>query len=323
MKLIKGMLCLLVLLTVGTQTSFCNNTNVNTIELFKSLTNQKYVLSSQYGNKEDLPDNAKFCMDEMLKRSNSSAYYGLKIKAKDNIYDTYSEQSRYADELKESVNYAESTLLLLKKTGFLKELKNKKLNAALMFDIDNTLAFASEYDDDDTGNCPEIKETSDFVRKYCFKDGLKCYFITARICSSQEYSSTYKWLKDKFNLSDSVLKNNLYLTGNIKGCESSKFEKVAYKDMVKHALSKKHNLFWIMSIGDQLTDVFGENSGIKILLPNKFFKSDITPHTDKKQNCGFTTVVQPSNECINKFEPTILDKTNQEYCRNCKDPNGC
>jgi len=317
------MFCVLTFSFFVAGVAYTDNKSTNTIELFKSLTDQKYVFSSQYGNKEELPDNAKFCIDEILKKSDSANYYGLKIKAKDNVYDTYSEESRYSDDIKESVKYAENALLLLKKTGFLKELKNKKLKPAIMFDIDNTLAFASEYDDDDTGNCPEIKETSDFVRKYCFKDGVQCYFITARICSSQEYNSTYKWLKDKFNFSDKVIKDHLRLTGNIKGCESSKFEKVAYKDLVKSTLSKKHNLFWIMSMGDQLTDVFGENSGIKILLPNKFFKSNIAPHTDKKQDCGLTTVVKPSNECINKLESAIIDKTDPEYCRNCKSLDGC
>jgi hypothetical protein len=120
-----------------------------------------------------------------------------------------------------------------------------------------------------------------------------------------------------------ILKNNLYLTANIKGCESSRSEKVAYKDLVKNALSKKYNIFWIMSIGDQLTDVFGENSGIKVLLPNKLFKSNIVRHTNNKADCSFTTVVKPSNECVKRFGSVILTKTGQEYCRGCKEPNGC
>ena len=313
----------LIFFILGIGTIYSNDTNVDTIQLFKSLTNQKAVFSSQYGNKEELPDNAKFCIDEIVKNSNSKDYYGLNIKAKDNSYDTYSEDTRYSEDLKESVGYAERILLSLKKIGFLRTLKNKKLKPAIMFDIDNTLAFTSEYDDDETGNSPEIKETSDFVRKYCFKNGIECYFITARSCSSKKYNATYKWLKDTFKFNETILKDNLYLTGNIKGCENSKYERVAYKDLLKYALSKKQHLFWIMSIGDQLTDVFGENSGIKVLLPNKLFKSNVVPHADKKEDCNFTTVVKPSDQCLKKLESVIINRTGQDNCKNCKNPDGC
>jgi len=320
MSFIKITIYSLLFLILNSGISYSNG---DTIKLFKSLTDKKFIFSSQYGNKEELPDNAKFCIDEVLKNSNSTNYYGLNAAHGNMDHDTYSEGSRYSNDLQETVEYAEDTLLFLKKIGFFKTLRNKKMKPAIMFDIDNTLAFTSEHDDDETGNSPEIKETSNFVRKYCFKDNLECYFITARSCSSKEYKATYRWLKNVFNFNETILKRNLYLTGNLKGCEKSRFERVAYKDLLKSALSKKYNIFWIMSIGDQLTDVFGENSGIKILIPNRLFKSSIVPHANKKEDCGLDTVVKPSNECIQKFKSVIINRTNQDNCRNCSSPEGC
>ena len=56
----------LIFFILGIGTVCSNDIGEDTIQLFKSLTNQKTVFSSQYGNKEELPDNAKFCMDEIV-----------------------------------------------------------------------------------------------------------------------------------------------------------------------------------------------------------------------------------------------------------------
>ncbi len=53
-----------------------------------------------------------------------------------------------------------------------------------------------------------------FVKTQCFKDGVDCYFITARYVMLQHYS-TAKWLKDNLNLTDEQINKYVFLSGLI------------------------------------------------------------------------------------------------------------
>lgn len=87
---------------------------------------------------------------------------------------------------------------------------------------------------------------------------------------------------------------------------------VAYKDILREALEAERKVFWLMSIGDQLTDSLGEHSGLKVRVPNQFFHADINPnqfatygvgHCGHRDNCaaiGMQYCIKTTSTCCNQ-----------------------
>ena len=76
-----------------------------------------------------------------------------------------------------------------------------------------------------------------------------------------------------------------------------------------------------MSIGDQMTDWFGKNSGLKVWYPNEMFDSSIIENTyyikDRKKH--LKTITAPSNNCYAKIKDYVLKESTIPYCSAFKD----
>ncbi|MED7789498.1 hypothetical protein [Francisella sp. 19X1-34] len=88
---------------------------------------------------------------------------------------------------------------------------------------------------------------------------------------------------------------------------------IAYKDILRKALSQTRNIYWLMSIGDQMTDWFGENSGLKVWYPNEMFDSSIVENT-KRGKKHLQTVTAPSKACYMKLKKYVLVNSTIQYC---------
>lgn len=79
-----------------------------------------------------------------------------------------------------------------------------------MFDIDNTLELTSFNDDYDSKGTKPTPYMADFVKNQCFKDGVDCYFITARYCNTASATTTAKWLKVNLDLTDDQINKYVF-----------------------------------------------------------------------------------------------------------------
>jgi hypothetical protein len=188
-----------------------------------------------------------------------------------------------------------------------------------MFDIDNTLEFSAAADSDDKGDGPAIQGMVDFANRWCFKNGLACYFITARNCDASSVPPTAKWLRNNLHLSDMQVSRYTHFSRNSNNltCTIPGNPQVAYKDVIRQALEDQQNIFWLMSIGDQLTDSLGEHSGMKIRVPNQFFHSDITPNQYApwgSGQCSSPTTIAPPTTCSDSLLQRAVEVTNLSYC---------
>lgn len=245
-------------------------------------------------------------------------YYALTEGA--NGYFHYGKHSRYARDIAGLTGDLDQLMEGFERTGFLNEIKHRGLTPALMFDIDNTLEFSAGADSDDKGYGPAIQGMVDFANRWCFKDDLACYFITARNCDVSSVAPTEKWMKNNLHLSDEQVNRYIHFSRNAQSltCTIPGNPVVAYKDIIREALEQRDNIFWLMSIGDQLTDSLGKHSGMKIRVPNQFFHSDIVPNQYAPWGigqCGCPTTIAPPPACAEALLDRAIEVSSLEYCR--------
>ena len=303
---------------------------------YSQLTSIMAVYESRLGQATVLPGNQIQCSPFILEASDPVSYYGLDTGAIDGYYDTYKAGSQYDQDIHRFTAVLASLMQLFSDSGFTSLIVKQGRTPALMFDIDNTIAFTSNRDDDERGYAPPITALADFVRTYCFVDNVDCYFVTARSCNEVEALSTKKWLTDTLNLSEAQIERNVVLMGSVSGCPRQDSNvKIAYKDVIRKAISQRDNVYWLMSVGDQLTDSFGGCSGMKTWVPNLLFQANVVPNQyasnpnpGTKESCSIKTVVAPDDACMAQLigsgtDPEVLKKTTVSYCSGCKDSAGC
>lgn len=280
------------------------------LELFTGLTGgtRKLLYDWQKGELHQFPENVKQSISAIAAESNADAYYALRANGYGGIYDSYSTDSQYAEDVRSTVKEADDIMSLLQTTGVVDSIGARGKKPAIMFDIDNTLEFTSRADDDPKGDGPPIQSTVDFVKRWSRK-GIECYFVTARDHNKVEAEATRKWLMNTFGLSEGELEKRVSLMDDVKYSKVPPNTKIAYKDAVRQAFSERDGLIWLMSMGDQLTDVYAKHSGTKVLLPNLLFYSAIVPnHFDNPSNAR-TQVIEPSRECYLELKDTLLQET--------------
>ncbi len=178
----------------------------------------------------------------------------------------YYESGAYAEEVKAVIDSAENELAKLRLAK----------NSVVVFDIDDTILSGYEYTESmgfgftfetwknhilqaEQESVPHIKEFYDFI----LNRGLKIVFITGR--SSVFYNATKINLqRNGFNNYDTLICRNL---------EEEKLSAVVYKNIKRRELTDNGYKI-IATIGDQLSDLEGDNTGIKIKLPNYLYKID-------------------------------------------------
>ncbi|QIV96064.1 hypothetical protein EDC55_11056 [Allofrancisella inopinata] len=322
MKKISNITLSFFLLSLGiiAITTACSNNktekSVDPLELYTKVTQLETAFDNQYEGKFKLPENAKKCISKITQNSDVYEYMG----SKDGF--DYSENSQYT---KVSKNLVESLNKLMSEfidIGFIKAIQANDKRPALMFDIDNTLELTSFDDDYFSKGTRPTPYLTNFVKKQCFKNGVDCYFITARYCNMEAAISTEQWLKQNLNLTNTQISKYVFLSGSINDtlCATQQDEKIAYKDSFRQALAEQRNVYWLMSIGDQMTDWHGSHSGLKVKFPNQMFQSNIVPNNFYKQNdCNLKTVIAPSLQCYNKIKSGILEHATVSYCKKFKD----
>jgi len=252
----------------------------------------------------DLQENTTYVMPQNLQVCSSSSFgkhigqsatyrtnpFNVAVMPASNgcyTYNQYTNDSEYAQELRNVVGETDALFTSLDEVGLFGP------GAALMFDIDNTIAYSAANDTDLVGEAPPMPETVDMLKRWCAGWGvgkLDCYLITARYCTASKAGSTLKWLKRNFNVSEAFIKSRTLMSGGLTmscGAQGN----VAMKDVLRQGLSASPTLIdqgpeadvtvaprWIASIGDQYTDSVGLHSGIKIKLPNPWFDSSKAPN---------------------------------------------
>jgi hypothetical protein len=304
-------LCLTTSLSLAKVPS--KNSQVDPLTLYSKVTALTMAFNSKYGKRFSLPDNAKSAIPSILKNSNSHRYMASKT---DN---TYQKNSKFAKDAQSMMQDLSSLLLQFKKIGFIHAIKAKGKTPAIMLDIDNTLELTSFADNYWSASSRNDPASVGFAEKNCFKDGIACYFITARTCNQKEASQTTHWLKKHLHLSNKQIANHLFFSAAIrdKACTQKNNQLVAYKDIIRHELSIKRHVYWLMSIGDQKTDWFGEHSGLKVWYPNAMFDSSIVSNSDhsKVANSVLRTVIAPSTACFSQLKQQVLQQTTPAYCQ--------
>jgi len=286
------------------------------ISLFKGLTENKIYYEERKGEIFQFPENVKKYSARIARQSDANDYYGLKTKGYKDAYDIYSDNSQFANDCQQTIDYARNLINVFVQSRLLEAIRNQGKKPAIMFDIDNTLEFSSRIDTDLKGQGPPIKPVVELV-KHCLKNGIECYFITARARSdSRELFSTKIWLKQTFGFSDFQMRKYVYLVGDLAYgkyhniCPGlGKNVSIAYKDVLRKVLSEKDGVVWIMSIGDQLTDVYGKNSGVKILVPNQLFDNAIVPNPYYDKTGERVQVKELPSECYPQIKEIILNIT--------------
>lgn len=98
---------------------------------------------------------------------------------------------------------------------------------------------------------------------------------------------------------------------------------MAYKDVIREALEHQEQVFWLMSVGDQLTDSLGEHSGMKVRVPNQFFHADVSPNQWRfygRGQCGSPTTIAPPRDCAESLRDHAIKYSSLEYCRTQQPP---
>jgi len=333
----KGFITALVALTtLSACTAPIKENPTDTLALYRQMTGLKTQFQERTGEPTQFSGSEKICISAtcnqdgtdckpgdhyngspLMEGSDYRKYYALTI-GQDG-YSHYGENSQYAGDLAKLTGKLDQLMETFARTGFRSELKRRGLTPALMFDIDNTLEFSAAADSDNKGDGPAIQDIVDFANRRCFKDGLVCYFITARNCDASSVPPTAKWLKNNLHLSDKQVSRYTHFSRNSESltCTIQSNPQVAYKDVIREALEQQQNIFWLMSIGDQLTDSLGEHSGMKIRVPNQFFHSDITPNQYApwgKGQCASPTTIAPPATCSESLLERAVEVTSLTYC---------
>lgn len=289
------------------------NKNLSELELYHRVTSLTMAFNEKYGKKFRLPVNAKNSVNLILKNSDSKRYMGSRT------YNDYSQSSQFAKDANNMMAALVKLVNDFKDIGFIKAIKSQGMTPALMFDIDNTIELTSFDDDYWTKSGINDPATVHFIKSVCFKDGIACYFITARTCNKNEAIATKNWLKKHLGLSDKQVRRYVFLSGSIpdNACTSKPHEKVAYKDVLRQALTEMRHVYWLMSIGDQMTDWFGKDSGLKVWYPNEMFDSSIVPNNgnNPKKKGVLLTVVAPTQKCYEKLKSKALTHSTIKYCQ--------
>ncbi|MCP4659105.1 MAG: hypothetical protein GY856_27160 [bacterium] len=314
---------LLLLLAAGSLGCGTAGTRPGMLDFYQELTSVRSLVDQRMGELTQLPKNEKRCISEIVAASDAKSYYELDEAATEDDYDTYGEDSAYARDVARLVETAERLMALFKDSGFLDEIVRQGRTPALMFDVDNTLEFTSARDTDLKGEGPPIVGTVDFSKKHCFKDGVACYFVTARLCTAGAANSTGKWIGKTFGLTAAEVEQHTFLMGNVTGCPADPGQKIAYKDIVRQALSRRDRAFWLMSVGDQLTDFWGEHSGLKMWVPNQLFHSNVVPNPTWEPGCTRQEIVAPATSCSEEIVGDVLALTQVSSCTACTKEEGC
>jgi hypothetical protein len=311
-------------------------TTPDTLSLYREMTSMKTQLQERTGEPTQFNASEKQCItatcaegdtdckptdhyngSPLMAASDYEKYYELTTGG--DGYSHYGENSHYAQDVARLTANLDQLMETFERTGLRSEVEKRGLTPALMFDIDNTLEFSAAPDSDTKGDGPAIEGLVDFAQRWCFKDGLACYFITARNCDASSVPPTAKWLKDNLNLSDAQISRYTHFSRNTESltCTIPGNPQVAYKDVIREALTQEQSVFWLMSIGDQLTDSLGAHSGMKIRVPNQFFQSDITPNQFAPWGagqCGSPNTIAPPTACANALRDRAIEVTSLEYC---------
>lgn len=312
--------------------------NIDALQLYRDITQGKSQLQMRTGEPTQFSKSEKICITAKCKDGDTGCkatdhYNGSPLMAGSDYqkyyelsgedsagYWHYGDHSAYAQDVQALTANMDRLMASFRHTGLLDELARRGKTPALMFDIDNTLEFSAGPDSDNKGDGPAIQGVVDFAKRWCFKDGLDCYFITARYCTVDNVAPTAKWLKANLQLDEEKLRRYVYFSNNAQNlsCQAAGSPTIAYKDVIREALEQQRNVFWLMSIGDQLTDSLGEHSGMKVRVPNQFFHSDVAPNQDAPWGvgqCGSPTTIAPPRDCAAKLVPAAIQYTNLEYCR--------
>ncbi|QIV94934.1 HAD family acid phosphatase [Allofrancisella frigidaquae] len=307
---------LLLVLSISLSLAGCDNNDtidkVDSLKLYDEVTRLKTEFNEQNGHKFELPDNVKSCVNQIVKESNVYDY----MSSKDAL--SYTKKSQYAKDSEDTINEINKLLEKFKDIGFINAIKKSGKIPGLMFDIDNTIQLSSFEDDYFSKGKIVTPAIVDFIKKQCFKDGIACYFITARYCNNKAATATAEWLKSNLDLTSNQLEKFVFFSGSIDNslCASKPNQKVAYKDSFRQALSEQKNVYWLMSVGDQMTDWYGSHSGLKVRFPNQMFHSEIVPNNYNKENdCDVRTVIEPTQQCYNQLKEGILEHSTINYCK--------
>ena len=290
--------------------------------LFNLLTSNNHVVSNlREGLEYAMPHNVAVCAGsfatkerspEILTGAQPESCVSCFADGSPYCYAQYSEDSMFAKQMQESVDRLDATLTSLQAIHFLRH------GDALMFDIDNTLAYTGTNDTDLVGAAPPITSAVSFFKKWCKGWGpptggneqLECYPITARYCSAAKAQATLKWLQFTFPEAthDHIL-THTYVSGSL-GCSCCTDGNIAYKDILRQALIKDQAVpvkRWVASIGDQYTDSVGLHSGLKIKLPNVWFDSSIVANHgslgSRPTTTEVTTIRDGASWQLTGFEP--------------------
>jgi len=183
--------------------------------------------------------------------------------AKDTVKDYY-ESGKYDEEMKEVIGDAKEKI----------DKVEIKKNSVVIFDVDETalnnyglakqMDFGYVYDLNKKWNeelkAPAIKETQDLYF-YLLNKGFKIIFLTGR--NSNEYDVTYKNLiQEGYSGFDTLITQSK---------EDQKLKAQEFKSKVRTELTNQGYEI-VGTVGDQLTDLNGPYSGIKIKLPNYLYE---------------------------------------------------
>jgi hypothetical protein len=310
----------------------------DSLSLYRELTRDKSLLDVRRGSANQYSGSEKICLDAqcdaagnnckparavapspLLIQSDYQKYYQLTTGS--DGYSHYGSGSEYAANIDALRQRLDGLMVSFNKSGLLNELKRKGQTPALMFDIDNTLEFSGAIDSDPSGNGPAIQGVAAFAQQWCFKEGVDCYFVTARSCNASSAQPTAFWLGKNMGLDAEKINRYTYFSRNTEELVCADLPapapNVAYKDIVREALVDERKVFWLMSIGDQLTDSLGDHSGMKVLVPNQFFHADINPNqfaTYGVGRCAPVVTIAPPKSCSNALKARALAVTNIGYC---------
>lgn len=183
--------------------------------------------------------------------------------AKDVVKDYY-ESGKYDEEMNEIIKDAKEKFNKI-------EVKN---NSAAIFDVDDTalsnyqiskrLDFGYDYkivqDWVMSGKLPAIKQTKEFY-DYLKSKGLKIIFLTGR--QQEEYDITYQNLIEQgYTGFDTLIVRNSFE----KDMPSARFKSGKRSEL------KNAGYEIVLCIGDQWTDFEGDNTGIKVKIPNYLYE---------------------------------------------------
>ena len=183
--------------------------------------------------------------------------------AKDIVQDYY-ESGKYDKELEEIYAEAKSKIDKI----------SVKQNSAAIFDVDDTalsnyeiskrLDFGYDYkivqDWVMSGRLPAIKQTKEFYN-YLKSKGLKIIFLTGR--QKEEYDITYQNLIEQGYTGFDTL---IVRTESERKIGAGQFKSSKRKELIE----KGYEI--VLCIGDQWSDLEGDNTGIKVKIPNYLYE---------------------------------------------------